>query len=251
MKWWARIAVFVLGLGILGASGGPALAQPASSGKGKAPAKAEKAASKVNREALMKPAGAEMTAKAPDVFRAKLETSKGDIVIEVTRDLSPNGADRFYNLVRNGFYNDVRFFRVIPNFMAQFGMSGDPAIGAVWQNATIKDDPVKASNTRGMVTFAMTGQPNSRTTQLFINFKNNSALDRQGFAPFGKVVEGMDVVDALYSGYGEGAPRGKGPSQGTITSQGNDYLKKSFPKLDYIKSASIVEGKSEAKTGKD
>jgi peptidyl-prolyl cis-trans isomerase A (cyclophilin A) len=253
MKRWARITVFVLGLGILGISGSRALGQSETPAKAadaakemkKEPGKAADKAG-INRKALMDPNSAEMNVQAPDVFRAKLETSKGDIVIEVTRDLSPRGADRFYNLVRNGFYDEVRFFRVVANFMAQFGMNGDPAIAAAWQKAPIKDDPVKASNTRGMVSYAMAG-PNTRTTQLFINYKNNSALDPQGFSPFGKVVTGMDVVDALYSGYGEGAPRGKGPSQALITSDGNAYLAKDFPKLDYIVHGSIVEDSDKAK----
>ena len=131
------------------------------------------------------------------------------------RDWAPNGADRFYNLVKNGFYDNDRFFRVITGFMVQFGINGDPKLSAVWREARIKDDPVKQSNSRGFITFATAG-PNTRTTQVFINFADNSALDNQGFAPFGQVVSGMNVVDALYADYGEGAPRGRGPAQDRI-----------------------------------
>ena len=183
---------------------------------------------------------ASLNEKAPAVYQAKFDTSKGAFVIEVHRDWAPNGADRFYNLVKNGFYNDVRFFRVLGGFMAQFGINGNPNLSAVWRNANIKDDPVKQSNTRGTVTFATAG-PNTRTTQVFINFGDNAGLDGQGFSPFGKVVSGMDVVDSLYGGYGEGAPNGAGPDQGRVQSQGNAYMEKSFPKLDYVKTATIVQ----------
>jgi len=189
---------------------------------------------------LSNPKAPEMNETAPDTFDAKLETSKGDIVVHVTRAWAPQGADRFYNLVKNGYYNDVRFFRVIAGFMAQFGISGDPSVGAAWREAKIMDDPVTQSNTRGMVTFATSG-PNTRTTQLFINFGNNAGLDGQGFAPFGKVdEEGMKVVDALFADYGEGAPRGAGPNQMRIQSEGNKYLSEFYPNLDYIKKAVIV-----------
>lgn len=184
-----------------------------------------------NKAALMKPAT--LAEKAPATFKAKFETSAGTFVIEVHRDWAPNGADRFYNLVKNGFYDDCRFFRVVPNFMVQWGINGDPAIQKNWADASIKDDSVKESNTRGNVTFAQTAAPNSRSTQLFINFKDNSFLDGQRFAPFGKVTSGMDVVDKIYSGAGES------PQQGSIQAQGNEYLNKAFPKLDYIKKATI------------
>jgi peptidyl-prolyl cis-trans isomerase A (cyclophilin A) len=187
---------------------------------------------------LKNPAG--LTEQAPATFKVSFDTSAGAFVVEVHRDWAPNGADRFYNLVKNGYYDGVRFFRVISGFMAQFGMHGDPAIQAAWSNAQIKDDPVKESNKRGYITFATRG-PNTRTTQLFINFGNNTGLDKQGFAPFGEVVTGMEVVDKLFSGYGEGAPSGSGPSQGQITAEGNAYLTKSFPKLDYIKAATIAQ----------
>jgi peptidyl-prolyl cis-trans isomerase A (cyclophilin A) len=176
--------------------------------------------------------------QAPANYKVRVDTSKGTFVIEVRRDAAPNGADRFYNLVKNGFYDDARFFRVISGFMVQFGIHGDPATMSKWRNATIKDDPVKVSNVRSFVTFATSG-PDSRTTQVFINFADNSALDRQGFAPFGKVISGMNVVDALHAEYGEGAPRGRGPDQMRVQSEGNNYLMKSFPSLDYIKKATI------------
>jgi peptidyl-prolyl cis-trans isomerase A (cyclophilin A) len=176
--------------------------------------------------------------KAPDVYKAKFDTTKGTFVIEVHCDWAPRGADRFYNLVKNGFYNDARFFRVINGFMVQFGISGNPDVSAVWRQARIQDDPVKQSNQRGMVSFATAG-PGTRTTQVFINFGDNAGLDGQGFAPFGQVVSGMDVVDSLYGGYGEGAPRGQGPDQGRIQAEGNAYLMTEFPKLDYIKKATI------------
>ncbi len=175
---------------------------------------------------------------APPVYKVRFDTSKGPFVVEVHRDWAPNGADRFYNLVKNGFYDDTRFFRVISGFMVQFGINGDPRISAPWRAATINDDPVKQSNKRGYITFATSG-PNSRTSQVFINFADNAGLDRQGFSPFGRVVSGMNVVDALYSSYGEGTPSGSGPDQGRIQREGNAYLKKDFSSLDYVKKATI------------
>jgi peptidyl-prolyl cis-trans isomerase A (cyclophilin A) len=177
--------------------------------------------------------------QAPATFKAQFDTSKGLVVIEVRREWAPNGADRFYNLVNNGFFDDGRFFRVISGFMVQFGINGDPKISAQWRSATIPDDPVKQSNKRGFITFATSG-PNSRTSQVFINFADNAGLDRQGFSPFGQVATGMDIVDALYSGYGEGAPQGRGPGQGRIQAEGNAYLTKDFPNLDYVKKATIA-----------
>lgn len=177
--------------------------------------------------------------RAPDQYTVALDTTKGLIEIDVRRDWAPKGADRFYELVQNGYYTDVAFFRVINGFMAQVGISGDPNLNTVWREKRIPDDPVKASNSRGTVTFATSG-PNSRTTQFFINFAGNSRLDAMGFAPFGKVKD-MSPVEALYDGYGEGAPSGAGPDQGRMQSQGNPYLRESFPKLDYIKSAKIIE----------
>jgi peptidyl-prolyl cis-trans isomerase A (cyclophilin A) len=183
---------------------------------------------------------ASLNEKAPAVYQAKFDTSKGSFVIEVHRDWAPNGADRFYNLVKNGFYNDARFFRVLEGFMAQFGVNGNPSLSAAWRDANIKDDPVKQSNVRGTVTFATAG-PNTRTTQVFINYGDNAGLDGQGFSPFGKVASGMDVVDSLYGGYGEGAPHGPGPDQTRLQAYGNAYLEKAYPKLDYIKTATIVQ----------
>ena len=175
---------------------------------------------------------------APAAYKAKFDTSKGVFVIEVTRAWAPQGADRFYNLVKNGFFDNTRFFRVIPNFMVQFGISGDPALNTKWRVARIPDDRPAQSNTRGMVTFATSG-PNARTTQVFINFKNNSRLDALGFAPFGKVVSGMNVVDALNGEYGEGAPDGRGPDQMRLQAEGNAYLARDFPRMDFIKKATI------------
>jgi len=180
-----------------------------------------------------------LTAKAPETFKAVFDTTKGKFTIEVTRALSPNGADRFYNLVQSGYFKDIAFFRVIPGFMCQFGIHGDPDVAAKWRDANITDDPVKGSNTRGTISFATAG-PGTRTTQLFINFADNSNLDGMGFSPFGKVIQGMDVVDKINSEYGEGAPGGSGPDQGRVQMEGNVYLKKDFPNLDYIKSALIV-----------
>ncbi len=178
--------------------------------------------------------------KAPAIYKARFETSKGAFVVEVHRDWAPAGADRFYNLVKNGYFDDVRFFRVLKDFMAQFGVHGDPAIAAKWRNARIPDDPVRQSNKRGFITFATSG-PNSRTTQVFINFRDNSPLDGQGFAPFGRVTSGMEVVDKLYSGYGEGAPGGTGPDQSQIQREGNAYLVRYFPSLDRVIKATIEQ----------
>lgn len=181
--------------------------------------------------ALMHPAT--LNAKAPATFDAKFTTTKGDFVVHVTRAWAPLGADRFYNLVKRGFFSDAAFFRVVPGFMIQFGLNADPAVSKEWQSARIKDDPVTQSNKPGYVTFATAG-PNTRTTQLFINYGNNAFLDSQGFAPFGEVTSGMDVVKNLYSGYGEK------PDQGSITALGKPYLDKNFPNIDSIKSATIV-----------
>jgi peptidyl-prolyl cis-trans isomerase A (cyclophilin A) len=187
---------------------------------------------------LLNPAA--LTGKAPETYRVKFDTSKGAVVVEVHREWAPNGADRFYNLVRGGFYNNVRFFRVLTGFMAQFGMNGNPAVQKAWGSPTqqLKDDPVKQSNKRGYITFANAG-PNSRSTQVFINLVDNTFLDPEAmhFAPFGQVVEGMEVVDMLYTGYG----RQNVPDQQRITSEGNAYLTKEYPKLDYIKTATIAQ----------
>ena len=185
------------------------------------------------------------TATAPNDFTVMLRTTKGDVLLEIHRDWAPNGADRFYNLVKVGYFQDVAFFRVIGNFMAQFGMHGDPNVNRAWKASTIADDPVRESNKRGYITFAQTSAPNSRSTQLFINYGNNKNLDSMRFAPIGKVIDepgkggGMSVIDALYSEYGEGAPRGRGPSQMSLGRSGNAYLKAEFPNLDYIVSARV------------
>lgn len=182
-----------------------------------------------------------LTETAPATFRARFETSEGAFVIEVHRSWAPNGADRFYNLVRNGFYDDTRVYRVLDGFMAQFGMNGDPRINIAWRNSIIVDDPVTQSNRRGRVSFAK-GGPNSRTTEVFINVRNNANLDERGFAPIGEVVEGMDVVDRFYSAYGDGPPRGEGPYQAQVQAQGNAYLDTSFPDLTEIVKATVENG---------
>ncbi|PYT23121.1 MAG: peptidylprolyl isomerase [Acidobacteria bacterium] len=175
-----------------------------------------------------------------NVYRVRFETSKGDVVIQVRRDWAPLGADRFYTLVRSAFYDGARFFRVLPGFVVQFGIPSDPVVTRKWRDTNLKDDPVKQSNARGTVSFATDG-PNSRTTQVFINLGNNATLDQKGFAPFGAVVGGMNVVDQFYSEYGEGEPRGKGPAQPRIEAEGNAYLECDFPKLDYIKRAAVQQ----------
>jgi peptidyl-prolyl cis-trans isomerase A (cyclophilin A) len=179
------------------------------------------------------PTGPGFAAQAPDSFRARFETSAGDFVIAVQRRWAPKGADRFYNLTRSGYYDGVRFFRVVSGFMVQFGIHGDPAVAAAWRDQRIPDDPVRRTNLRSMVSYATAG-PGTRTTQLFINFGSNDGLDAQGFAPFGQVVEGMDVVDRIYAGYGER------PNQGRIQAEGNTYLQRGFPRLDYVKRATMV-----------
>lgn len=187
--------------------------------------------------------------RAPEVFKAKFTTTKGDFVIEVHREWAPTGADRFYNLVKLGYFDGLKFFRAVENFMVQFGIHGDPRVNGAWYRASITDDPVKKSNKRGFVTFATSG-PHSRATQVFINYNDaNARLDKTGFAPFGQVVDGMKVVDSLYKGYGEGAPQGKGPDQGRIQSEGNKYLEKDFPQLDAIKEAKILLTRASSTAG--
>lgn len=182
------------------------------------------------------------TERAPETFDVLVETSRGSVTIRVHRAWAPHGADRFYNLVRLGFYDGCRFFRVISGFMAQVGMHPDAEINGIWSAAPIPDDPIVEPNTRGRVTFAARATPDSRTTQFFINTVDNTHLAQYGaFAPFGEVVEGMEVVDALFAEYGEGAPNGRGPSQARIATEGNAYLDRAFPKLDAIRSARIVK----------
>ena len=219
-------AVVAIAMPVLGAA-----CQSDSGGRGGA-ATASAALTKPDKNAIATP--------APDSFKVAVETSKGNFTIVAHRDWAPNGVDRFYHLVQLGFFDDARFFRVLSGFMAQFGMNGDPRVTAAWEPLTLQDDPVKQKNTRGMVTFAAGGSPNTRSTQLFVNYGDNTNLDAMGFAPIGQVVDGMAVVDSLYSSYGEGAPDGAGPSQDRIASNGNAYLTQNFPKLDYIKTARIV-----------
>jgi len=178
--------------------------------------------------------------KAPDVFNVNFDTSKGMVIVEVHRDWAPNGVDHFYTLVKSGFYDGTRFFRVLRDFVAQFGINGDPKTNALWATATIPDDPVKQSNVRGTLTYAASGMPNSRSTQLFFNLRTNANLDNSGFAPIGKVTQGMDVVDNFFNSYGEMAPAGgQGPDPGQIGTQGNEYLQSHFPRLDFVKKATI------------
>lgn len=190
---------------------------------------------KINKEALMEPKSDEMKLEAPEKFSVTFETSAGSFEITINRDWAPNGADRFYNLVKNGYYNEQRFFRVVPGFVVQWGMSGDPELTKELMGARILDDPVRESNTRGRITFAATNEPNSRTSQVFINLGENGNLDGMRFAPFGEVTKGMEVVDQINAEYGEQ------PSQGYIVEQGNAYLEENFPNLDYIKTLTIDE----------
>jgi peptidyl-prolyl cis-trans isomerase A (cyclophilin A) len=240
--------LFVMFLSACGSASAPPMEKEAQAAPAAPPVAAPAQAAQAAEPAASLPAGAnaaltdptKANAKAPDTYKAKFETTKGNFVIQVTKSWAPLGADRFYNLVKTGYYDDVAFFRVISGFMVQFGIHGTPTVNDAWRSARIQDDPVTQSNSRGMVTFATSG-PNTRTTQVFISFRDNKALDAQGFSPFGKVVEGMEVVDSLHAGYGEGAPRGKGPSQAEMQRTGNAYLKASFPELDWVKKATIVE----------
>jgi len=221
----ALASVFVAGTAALVAA--QAAPKPAAPAQPAAPAKPA-----VNR--LLNPAA--LTAKAPEEFTVKFDTSKGPVILALHRAWAPKGVDRFYNMVRAGFFSNVRFFRVIPNFMAQFGVNGNPDVNAAWEKVRLTDDPPNGQkNVRGMLTYGTTGQPNSRGTQLFINYKDNSYLDAQGFVPIGQVTEGMEVVDMLNSEYGA-APQN---NQQRIVAEGNKYLIANFPKLDYIKTATI------------
>jgi peptidyl-prolyl cis-trans isomerase A (cyclophilin A) len=239
MSCSARIAVLACAATIF--SGGAWAQTPAPDKKPMGEAKAPAAKSASFDQALLQPAS--LKAKAPEEFDVKFETTAGAFTVKVTRAWAPNGADRFYNLVQHHFYDGAAFFRVLSGFMAQFGLNPYPEVNAAWEHATIKDDPLVQSNRRGYVTFATAG-PNTRTTQLFINFGNNSGLDHQGFTPFGVVTEGMETVDKLYSSYGEGAPQGRGPNQALIGARGRAYLEKEFPKLDTISSATVVPASS-------
>jgi len=181
---------------------------------------------------------------APERYQVRLQTTKGEIVIDVNREWAPLAADRFYNLVKAGYYDGIAFHRVLPNFVAEFGIHGDPWVNAAWRQALMADEPVRRSNTRGTVTFSKS-TPNSRTVQVFINLKDNTSLDEQGFSPFGQVVEGMDVVESLYSEYGDGPPRGEGVYQAMAIAKGDEYLNAEFPLLDRIQTAEIVTPEGE------
>lgn len=191
-----------------------------------------------SKESAKRSAPGAKSETAPEISRVTLDTSKGEVVVELIREWAPRGADRFYNLVKSGFYDGNRFFRMLPNFVVQWGINGDPSMERLWANMMFPDDPVKQSNRRGTIAFATRG-PGTRTTQVFINLRDNTPLDARGFAPFGRVVSGMEVVERFYSGYGEGAPRGTGPSQDLIETQGNSYLEAKFPRLDFIRKATV------------
>lgn len=214
-------------------------AKPKASTAQKAPAKSgtTTAAAKTYDHALLRPSL--LKEKAPESYQVIFSTSKGDFTVTVTRAWAPKGADRFYNLVKHHFYDNASFFRVLTGFVAQFGLSAYPPVNAAWSKATITDDPVTQTNKKYYLTFATAG-PNTRTTQVFINLADNPRLDGMGFAAFAQVTDGMNVVDNLYAGYGEGAPSGGGPDQGEIEKQGKPYLDKGWPKLDSIKTAKLV-----------
>jgi peptidyl-prolyl cis-trans isomerase A (cyclophilin A) len=217
----------------------PVEATPAAAAAAGAVAPAAGAAPVVNEAAMKDPKLAAEV--APEEFRVKVETTKGSFTIAVHKKWSPKGVDRFYNLVKIGYFQDVAFFRAIAGFMAQFGIHGDPTVNNVWKEASIDDDPSAGqSNKAYTITFAKKGMPNSRSVQFFLNFKDNAMLDQMGFTPFGEVVEGKDVVDKINTEYGEGAPRGMGPDQMRVQAEGNAYLKKDFPNLDYIKSMTAL-----------
>jgi homoserine O-acetyltransferase len=187
-----------------------------------------------SRGMLLRPDDPAWLAPAPAAYRARVETTKGSFVIEVRREWAPRGADRFYHLARAGYYDDSRFSRVVPGFIAQFGVAGDSTINAVWSGRRFDDDSVKQSNVRGTIGFAMTG-PNARTTQLYISLVDNTRLDAQGFSPIGRVAEGMSVVDALYSGYGENSGGGvRAGKQGPLLNGGNKYADREYPLLDHL-----------------
>ena len=188
--------------------------------------------------ALLDPDAA--TAQAPAQYKVEFTTTKGRFVVDVHRDWAPKGADRFYNLVKIGFYDDLAFFRVVDGFMVQFGMHANPKVSKAWKPARIADDERTQPNEKGTISFANSGK-NTRTTQVFINYNDNTPLDGMGFAPFGEVVEGMDVVEKLHDGYGDGPPSGSGPDQREIERNGNEYLKRRFPQLDYIETARVLE----------
>ncbi len=233
MQKRTTLIVFTTALGLAAIAAAPA-AQTGSAAKTTSTAQRTTAG---GSGSLLNPSSLKL--QAPGVFDAKFVTTKGDFVIEVTRSWSPRGADRFYNLVKYHYFDNAAFFRVVPGFVVQFGISARPEVSRAWRNSNIPDDPVMQTNARGTVTYATAG-PNTRTTQIFINLGENSALDNQGFSPFGKVISGMQVVDALYSDYGDGPPGGHGPDQDLIQSQGKPYLDRVFPQLDSIKATVVV-----------
>lgn len=229
-----RIAILGLAVALLvGACGGNDGKEPAHGGH-----EPEPEPQLPDREMLLDPS--QLTEQAPADFTVRFETTEGPFTLQVHRSWAPLGADRFYNLVKYGFYDDTAFFRVLEGALAQFGIHGDPEISAAWLDAVIDDDPVAESNTRGRIAFATAG-PGTRTTQLYISVTDLSQLDESGFAPFGEVTEGMDVVDSLYSGYGEAPLAGHGPTQARIQREGNAYLREGFPELDYVTTARLVE----------
>jgi peptidyl-prolyl cis-trans isomerase A (cyclophilin A) len=235
----AALALFLTNAAVFSQTPGAAPAKPKSATTQKTPAKTgtTTAAAKTYDRALLRPAL--LKDKAPETYQVKFSTTKGDFTVSVTRAWAPRGADRFYNLAKHHFFDNASFFRVLKGFVAQFGLSAYPPVNAAWSKATIPDDAVVQSNKKGYLVFATAG-PNTRTTQLFINLADNPRLDASGFAPFGEVTEGMSVVESLYADYGEGAPQGAGPDQGEIEKQGKAYLDKGWPKLDSVKTATIV-----------
>lgn len=248
-RWLIVAGLVAAGAGFWGAGA----AQPQS---GAAPAKPKAAtggaqahaapASPYDR-ALLRPSL--LTRQAPATYKVRFTTTKGDFVVTVTRAWAPLGADRFYNLVRHHYYDSTSFFRVLRGFVVQWGISAYPPVSSAWSHAPVKDDPVVQSNLRGYITYAM-GGPNTRTAQVFVNLVDNKRLDGMGFAAFGQVTEGMEVVDALYSGYGEGAPDGQGPEQDKIEKLGKSYLDSKFPQLDSIKTTALILPESTAATKK-
>lgn len=230
LDWWTGVTAMLLAALVAACSGekAPASDTAAAKAPANAPATAAPAAA---------PAAAADTGTAPDSFRVAFETTRGKVVVQVNRAWAPIGVDRFYRLVEQHYYDGNKFFRVVPGFVAQFGLNGDPKVSARWDNQRIADDSVRAQNKKYTLTFASMMMPNTRSDQMFFNLKDNLNLDRMGFAPIGTVVEGQAIVDSLYSGYGET------PDQGMIHAQGNDYLDHMFPKLDAIKSVRVVSAK--------
>lgn len=242
MRCLSRIAIlacalFILSVGVAAQTPSPAPAKKPATAAKKVPTAKAPASKTPYDPALLKPAT--LTAKAPAEYEVKFVTTQGEFTVKVTRAWAPNGADRFYNLVRHHFYDGASFFRVLPGFMAQFGLSAYPEVSNAWEKANIKDDPIVQHNHRGFLSFATAG-PNTRTTQVFIDYGNNEALDKMGFSAFAEVTDGMEVVDKLYNGYGEGYPDGHGPDQSKVGNLGRPYLEKNFPKLDSIRSATIM-----------